>query len=536
MSPLIPLAILLMGAGVLALTVLPRLAFTAPVALGGMVLAWGTLAALGLQLPASATLSSWAPVELLPVGLVLRVDGPAWLLGMGLASLALSALLTGLARPGGPRVPARTAMLALTFAGLTALFADNLVTLLMAWAGLDFIYFFTLILLARGEGVQPQAVLHLSFNSFGTVLMLAAAIVVSASASDLTLQAAVAQPSSTVLVTLAAVFRLGLFPLHLALPLDVEVRQGLGTLLRLIPTAVALDVIARLAALGFADVLRPWLTLFGVAAVVLGAAQLWSSDDVRRGLAHVIIAQSGLALLAGVWGGGQAGAAVVALALALVLGGGLFNLSHGFDAQRRWLSAFPGLGVAVLAGIPFTVGFSSLSGVYAAWQTAGGGLWLVLLVVALSQAFLIAALVRVLLWPGEPLEGGAMGMYGYLIGLALLATLAVAGGALGAQLAAWLNVAGLGFDFGNGLPLAMIALSTLIGLGLWRFESIIRARTEAMASIVLSLLRLDWLYRWLWGALRQIGNAVGGVAQVLEGEGAMLWALVVVLAIVLLFR
>ena len=56
---------------------------------------------------------------------------------------------------------------------------------------------------------------------------------------------------STLLITLAAVFRLGLFPLHLGLPAEVNIRQGLGTLLRLIPAAVVKAVAIRSPRLAF---------------------------------------------------------------------------------------------------------------------------------------------------------------------------------------------------------------------------------------------------------------------------------------------
>jgi hypothetical protein len=169
-------------------------------------------------------------------------------------------------------------MLLLTFAGMAAIFSDNLLTIIMAWAGLDLIYFLVLVLLGRSEGVELQAVLNLAFNVAGMLLAVGAALLISRESTALSLREAALSARSTLLITLAAVFRLGLFPLHLALPAEANIRQGLGTVLRLIPAAVALEVMARLAQFGFAPEARFWLTLFALAAALVGAAQLWAIE------------------------------------------------------------------------------------------------------------------------------------------------------------------------------------------------------------------------------------------------------------------
>ncbi len=170
--PLIPLIILLLGTGVLLLGLLPRFERTDVVASVSVFLA---LAALGLlaplgALPASATLSAWGPKALLPLGLALRIDPLNWLFGLAMLVVTLAALLTGVARPGGRRLTVRGAMLLLTFAGLAAVFSDNLLTLIMAWAGLDLIYFIVLVASGQSEGLELQAVLNLGFNVAGTLL------------------------------------------------------------------------------------------------------------------------------------------------------------------------------------------------------------------------------------------------------------------------------------------------------------------------------------------------------------------------------
>lgn len=535
-SPLVPLFFLLLGVAVLFVgLVTPRLNFSASASILSTSLAFIALLALGWQLPANATLSAWGPTSLFNVGLIIEVDALAWLFGLGVVGVALVALLTGLTRPGGRRIFIRLSILLLTAASLVALFAGNLLTRIVAWAFLDLVYFLALVLLARGEGLEPQAVLNLSFNSVGTLLAVAAALLISRTSPSLLLRDAALTTQSTLVITLAAVFRLGLFPLHLGLPTETNVRQGLGTVMRLFPAAVALEMLGRLGIFGFAEPMRPWLTLFAVGAVVVGAVQLWNSTEPRQGLTYVVIAQSGLALLAGLVGGAVA---LTAQSLALLGGAALLFLSSGFDDQQRWAGLFPLLGGAAMLGLPLTIGFVGAGGLY-------GGLlatqnWLALVVVVLAQGLLAAGLGRVALWPTQPTEGTAMAQTAYWVGLGLPAIGLVLLGALSNWLAQALALPRIGlFGFTNVAsvaPLIIVVAIFGLGLALWRFAEVLRTRAESAWDGVVAVLRLDWLYRAVWSLFRLISLLVLNLAGVLEGEGALLWTLAAAVLVWLLFR
>ncbi len=520
-----------MGAAGLLLGLLPRFRYTGLIAVAAALGAVLALLLMALRLPTSATLSAWEPLALLGTGLTLTVDGLAWWIGLGILGLALSALVTGLARPGGRRVGTRLTMLLLTAFGLVAIFSDNLLTRVMAWAVLDLVYFLALLFLADAEGLEPQAVLNLAFNSAGTLLAVGAAVLISRTSPDLTLRDAALTSQSTLLITLAAVFRLGLFPLHLGLPTEINIRQGLGSLLRLIPAAVALEMLCRLAVFGFDDSMRVWLTVFGVAAALVGALQLWNVGDPRQGLAYVIIAQSGIALLAGLWGGAQAALSLAATALTMLLGCALVFLSNGHDEQRPWGSVLSGLGAAALLGLPLTVGFLGVGHLYASLLAAGGWAWLVLVGVFAAQSILAAGLFYTVFWAGQPVSGDPALVAAYWGGLSLPATLLVATALLGGVMAAALDVEPLGTlgfsGIGSLVALGLVVLSGAAGFGLWRFQDVVRGGSAVVAGASLaSLARLDWLYRLVWGVIRTVGSGIATLAAVLEGEGAILWALV----------
>jgi formate hydrogenlyase subunit 3/multisubunit Na+/H+ antiporter MnhD subunit len=287
--------------------------------------------------------------------------------------------------------------------------------------------------------------------------------------------------------------------------------------------------------------LRPWLTIFGVAAALVGASQLWNSDDPRQGLTFIIITQSGLALLAGLWGSAQAVVAVVAQTLTLLVGGGLLYLANGFDERRPWLTLLAGVGAGAIAGFPLTIGFTGLNILISALIKSGHwALWLALAGILAAHAFMVGGLLRIVFWPGDPVEGGSVGLVGYLSGLGALAAFAVLAGlliglvgqTLGAPINGILGLAGQS----SWVALGLTALAGVAGFGLWRFEQATRARTGSAASLIVTLLRLDWLYRLAWNGIRLVDRLMYNVAGVLEGEGALLWALVVALAVILLFR
>ena len=542
MSPLTPLLILLAGAAGLLLGLLPSFPYTGLVSIGAALLAIGALLLMAFGLPVSATLSAWGPTSLFGAGLALNVDGLGWLFALAVLATTVAALVTGLARPGGRRLGTRMIMLLLSLAALTSFFSANLLTRVMAWALLDLVYFLALIFRAERETVGPQAVLNLAFNSFGTLLAIASAVLISRTSATLSLRDAALTPQSTVLITLAAVFRLGLFPLHLTLPSALNLRQGLGTLLRLIPAAVALETLGRIASYGFPPAVRPWLTVFALAAALVGALQLWNISDPRRGVVYLVIAQSGVALLAGLSGGVNGALALTASALALLLGGSLIYLANGHDGERPWPTVWALMGAAALAGAPLTLGFLGVGQLYANMLAAGGLAWLALVVLLISQTILVAGLLYAVFWPGQPLEVEPALLAAYFGGLSLPAILLVLVALFSTFTGPIVLLQGLGLfgfsGFGSVAAVVLVGLTAAGGGLLWRFDTSIRARAGDVANNYLVVLgQLRWIYQGAWGLIRSLGSAVDSLRAILEGEGAILWALVAgVLAWLLLRR
>jgi len=537
MNPLFAIVVLVLGAAAMMTGyAMPRfrLIVLLPVAIT-LVALLGTLT-MGLRLPAGVTVSAWGPSSLFQTGIMLRANPSSWLFSVAILLVALSVFLTGLSRPGGPRLGARAASLIITAASLAAISAQNLTTLVITWAILDLVYFLSVVLLARGEGLESHAVLSTSFNALATLLALGAALdILNTGATSFVIGQSSLTERSSFLLLLAVVFRLGVFPFHLALPIEADMRQGLGTLLKLAPAAVALDLLTEILIVSPALPLRPILSVGACFGLLVGAMEWWGMDDPRQGLSFVVLSGSSLALLAGLWGGIAAAVGVLAFALALIIGGAVMFLNNGYnDSGRGWVATSIG-GATVLMGLPLTVGFIGASALYRGLVEQGGGL--VLIVCVIGQLLLAASYTRLAFTPGEPLpKDDPLIAVSYLFGLILPLIFAVIAGVAANAIGRWVGIPIpdlLALE--NLVSLGAVLLVALGGVGLWQFEGVIRERAESVWGAMTGAARLEWLYRIAWETYRLIGRSLRTVAAIVEGEGGVLWTLVVALMVWLLF-
>ncbi len=536
-APLAVLGIGMMGLGFCLARRLPYVGQVTALTIAG---AWAAHLALLFVLPSVWPLSIWAAPGI-EAGettrtLLFRLDPAAWWLGFVHLSVVFAASLTGFARKGGQRLRIRMAALLLAFVGLPVFAANTLVTLVLAWVGLDLVVLTVLLLIARGEGLAMQATRAVTVNALSTLCLVLAAFDLASVAAPSTLAAAAARPLAASLLTIAMVLRIGLFSLSSLVPGDALSRPGLSVVLRIVPALVTFGLAFRLAELGVPAQAGPWLAVLAAAVALIGAVRVWNSVELRQSLAGLVIVQGGVAVGAVV---AQAPFAVSACAVTLGLGGAAVYLSNGYDPARRWLIIPAVVGAAAFGALPGTSGFS-------AWHPIVGGLvrvpvwgWLTLISLWVAQVLVMAGLARMLVWPGEPLEGGVAVLPAYLSGLGfpvlglLLAGLA---GPWAAGFVGGMTATGFAWDDPTlYLALGLIVLAVPPAYLLWRSEEWVRSYLDP----TLSLVPLGWV-AWLWRPVRALGIALSvalqGGSRILEGDGALLLALAVMLALSVVFR
>ncbi len=537
---LAPFAILSLGMLGLALCLWRRIPYAGLVAMLTAIGAWLAVMSWSLRLPLSLSLSTWpAAFSSRQIGLTFTVDGLGWVMAMTHLSLSIIIFLTGFARPGGQRIRVRMAALLMTYAGLAVFLSQDVVTRLFAWTGLDLIVFLVYALLARGDALPPQAVRQLTFNALSSGLVLVGAISAGSAGNE---SLVTSSATTSTLMLAAAAFRLGLFPLHVALPGPAEVRQGLAVQLRLVPALAGFEWLCRLTGSGFNPDVGVAVSLLGIFAAWTGAVQIWNSVNARDALPSLVIAASGIAAIASQWVGLTA---LITLALTLALGGGLLFLSRGMDRQRRWLNVIPFFGLAALLGLPGTPGFLVLTEIASAVRTTSGLAWLWLLACGSAWIVVGAGLWRVLSWPAEPLQGARVGLGLYVAGGVIAALIILTTGIGAAALSALTGVRTIELTPGDApdliLAAGFAALITGLSFLLWRSENVLRLVVEGWSRsgpgvLIGSIFRSDGPVRMVWWLVASVSRLVGAGVMILEGTGGPFWMIAFIVAVALAFR
>jgi formate hydrogenlyase subunit 3/multisubunit Na+/H+ antiporter MnhD subunit len=534
-APLLPIVILLAGVAVLLLFGLPlRLRASGPVAALFALAATAALFALRGQLPVMITLSEWRPATLLSSPLTFYMDGLGWVFALALLLLTAAALLTGLSRAGGHRAQMRAVMLLMAAAALAALFSGTLLTLCLAWTAFDLLYLMITLSSVEREHAGEHAIFTAMLNGAATLMLWAVALIIQVEGGTQYLHLASFTPAQTTLLVVAAVFRLGLYPLHLWLPSELELRPGLSALLHIVPATLGITLLARLALVGDSVAgLGGQLTIAGGAALAVGAILAWGQDDYRHTLSFVLLIEAGVTVLAGIWSGVNATLLLVSEGLVLILGVGLLFLGRAYDARRPWLSLPSAIAVLALLGAPATLGFVTRALLFGGYVAAGQ--WTLLVLSAVVQAILLDALVRAVARSAmeDPPQGGVL-VAATVVGELLLAVPLVLLGALPDQLARFLDLetqptlANLLAETPWPVWSALV-LAVLGGVLVFRYDRGLRSVRGTARPWLTALLSLRWLYRLLlqlFGALTVLVRAVAGL---LEGEGAWLWTVIVLL-------
>jgi hypothetical protein len=479
-------------------------------------LTWVVCLVLSTSVGSSTSLSVWRPEDLFASRLQLTFDATGWQLTYAAVTVYLSLALTQAARPGTTTIGTRVILPLYAGLGVAAMLAGNLLTVAITWATLDLLTFIFLMSATTDEDAIPGIITRLSMDGLSVITVLAAAAASWGSGKANTAFGEISTPLSAGLIAFAGLIRLGMFPLHFSLPKVPRARRGLGTMIRLMPPAIVLAVLARQFASGFPGELVPWLSVAGAIGAVVGGSRWALSEDPMQGRPFFVLAIASTGVLAAGLDPGGTGEILANTGTMILLVGCAFSLAEIHSpAHRIW----PIAAAVIVLGAPLTLGgvltgalAVGIAGIGTAVLAVLGGIGLA----AVGIGVISGATSPQTNWPiGESL---VRIVYGLGISLPVLVAIG-----MGLQLPEARSMIGGLFFLGVGIA-AVLGRFALRGLP-HRYRELGR---RAMA-------RLDpgSLYRGASTAYVGVLRFVRSVAAPLEGQGGMLWLLVVLILVLL---
>lgn len=522
----------LLGAlGTLGLSLVPRLRpYTRYVALAATGLT--TILTLTFRWldPVRIIPSLWEPVSLFGATLILRNDVIVQPLAFALTLAACGATLVALARPQEPRPRLVATMLALLSAGLVTLWAANPLTMIVGWAIYDLLQAVGHI---AAEGSVRTAVRGLVLGSLATLLLWAGAVLsYNGASSELW---SLMEPGRVQLTLWAAagVLRLWVFPFHLAAPDDLDTAPPAAALLLLGPVTGWGLWLWLASANGGSIAGSAWTPILAAITLAVGGFLAWSSKSPRSALPWVGMGTTGAVLLAAQLAGGNALAIISAGSVAWILGTATLFLSDGLRREAPWWNLPALLGSLAMMGAPLTLGFVTEATLIGEITRSGRLEWGVAFFV--GNIFLVPALARWLLMPASPPSNRRWLLIAREVGRGLPALLLVVAGLYPPLLIGGAQPPSLGALFAMpGLGGWLLWVVSLAGGGVlaWQDRNL-RPRMELLLNAAHDLLRLNWLYDTLAGALDRGLNVLQAADEVMGGAGALLWSWLLFLVILL---
>jgi hypothetical protein len=409
----------------------------------------------------------------------------------------------------------------LTGVGLLAVTSGNVLTLLLAWAALDIIQLVTLLGQTLQSSARERVIIIFSIRLTGIVTVLIAGIILWAQGNTLQLNAI--SPSISVILILAAGIRLGIFPPQHFYTRGLPIRSDLETVIGMVSAAASFILLVRVSATGVAPSITP--LLMGIVALVgIFTAINWlSAKNELEGRPYWLLATSSLAIAAA-----SVGSTIACLvwSIASLISGGLifsFSLRH-----RRFIPLIL-LAVFNLSALPFSPSWQGIS-LYQSISIAirnRAEFFIFSISFLVIQTILLSGYIRHILRGvlseidenSQHIERWVWVLYPLGVILIVLAHLLLGWFLLpdmqGLPLVAWL----IG-------PFTLLVAALILFIA-WRYPQPFPALNRiTKTSLSNRLFSLEWLYNFLWQAYRTASRVVALFSVILEGEGGILWALV----------
>jgi hypothetical protein len=487
------------------------------------LISWILLLSAYFQIPFEFLLLQWQPAEIFPTSLKFLLDEISWAYALSIITMLLAFMLTSIVIENSTKDSTNSASptgwlvwaSACTFVGmgLITIIAGNLITLLLSWMALD-IFEIIFRIANAPPGSENSRITLLFSGRVASIIPIAWAWGIAA-AEGLPTEYSLLAPQLSILLSLAAILRFGLIPIHLP-PMVIEFEQPrLETLLRFVPAGSALVLITRVAKTGFDSEPALYIST-GLLFLGLVGSIFWISSRTKsQKMPYYLLTLVAFVLYSAI---NSNVIATMTWGIIMILSAGLLFLYTKRDQRLQPLIA---IGLFSISTLPLSAGWYGV-GVYS------GGISWVSYAYIIPHAILLDGYLLSMQQTGSPISGAQRLVWiVYPLGLVLLL--------LTQYIIAFL-IFYSSTELGSNLPRLVdswpaLAASALAGglifirhRGLWiNLERINQFDTELFISPI------SRVFRVVFTGGRYATNLLD---QLLEGRGGILWTILFLTLIV----
>jgi formate hydrogenlyase subunit 3/multisubunit Na+/H+ antiporter MnhD subunit len=480
--------------------------------------------------------SLWQPSLLFGAALALQSDAMVQPLALALALVACAAALIDLSRTEEARPKLAATLLALLAAGFVTLWSANVLTMVVSWAVYD-------LLQAMGQiaagGSAGTAIRGLILGSLATLFLWGGALLSDGGVGSELWLLMTPEGAQLTLWAVAGTLRLWMYPFHIFAPDDLGAAPSVAAPLFLSPV-VGWGLWLRLVSAngGFLPD-SAWVLIMAAVTLAVGNFLAWSCKAPHHVLRWVGMGAAGAVLLAAGLAGESTAAVIAIGGVAWTLGVAVLFLKNGLaDGLQResLLWSIPSLvGALALLGSPLTLGFVTEATLIGGLTEGDRPGWVGAFFI--GNLFLVPSLMRWLLSSHSPLPNRRWPLVARGVGLGLLALPLIVAGLHPPLVSGGIPAPSLGALLAlPGLQGWLLWVVSLVGGGMlaWQ-EGALRPKMELLLSAVHDLLRLEWLYGAVVGALDRGLSVLRVADEVVGGAGALLWSLLLFFLLVLVW-
>jgi hypothetical protein len=469
-------------------------------------------------IPNTASFSIWQPANLFQTPLEFSLDRISWGLTYCISTVLLSMLLTAAARSDSASTGVRVFWFVFAALAMLVAFAINLLTIALTLALLDLCSFVYFIYFAENVGDIRRTIVRAGVDLVSVLLIVAAAWINSIDGIEAGLNAASFSASAAIMFLMGILLRLGVIPLDLALPSLAPLRRGADSILRLIPPALALFLLARFLENGTPPTIRLWLTLAGVIGILLGGVRWLLEEDQVLSRPFFIMGLAGVGILASSNASANGDVLFATSTIMLLVGAMLSLIKVHTPSHRIW----PIIAAALLIGMLWSPGGLTASAM--GLSALNEGVWIQTLIGIIGLSSLSLGAIHLFFSEEEPWPSSeSLVRVMYSMGLALPALVSI----------------GLGFWIEGTSSIAggvVTLVAGAIGVGAFFVLRNLQGREINRWRSLFLRINPQWIFTLIWNILRHFLRMARSIGELFEGEAAMLWMFAFVAVLLLALR